>query len=69
MAPLSNEQFQARVLEDLATLKAEMHSLVGNGQPGRIANIESDVKIHGRILNGIIGVLIFVSTVAGILWK
>ena len=36
--------FERQVLEDLATLKTQMKSIVGNGQPGRLHHLESSVE-------------------------
>jgi hypothetical protein len=33
--------FETAVLADLAVLKTQMKEIVGNGQPGRLAQIES----------------------------
>jgi hypothetical protein len=39
-------EFEKQVLEDLAELKAHMRSLVGNGQPGRVQELEVRVQKH-----------------------
>lgn len=44
--------FEQHVTDSLARLEAQMESLVGNGQPGRIATIEK--KVFYLILGGII---------------
>jgi hypothetical protein len=41
---MTNEDFQLHVIETLATLDTKMDSLVGNGQPGRVGQLEADVK-------------------------
>jgi hypothetical protein len=41
---MTEAEFKARVLADLAELKKDMHHLVGNGQPGRVATIEKRVE-------------------------
>ncbi|HSA93466.1 MAG TPA: hypothetical protein VLE48_10680 [Terriglobales bacterium] len=38
--------FEQRVLADLAVLKEQMRSLVGNGQPGRLRQLEQRVERH-----------------------
>jgi hypothetical protein len=38
--------FERQVLADLATLKSEMRSLMGNGQPGRLNKLEKRVEAH-----------------------
>ena len=35
--------FEKQVLADLAALKTEMHLLLGNGQPGRLREVEQRV--------------------------
>lgn len=40
--------FEKIVLSDLATLRAEMKILIGNGQPGRLCQLESRVEAHER---------------------
>jgi hypothetical protein len=35
--------FEQRVIADLAELKTDMKSLVGNGQPGRVTKLEAKV--------------------------
>lgn len=35
---------QSRQGEDIAAIKANLHSILGNGQPGRLTNLENDVK-------------------------
>ena len=48
--------FERQVLADLATLKAHMASLLGNGQPGRLQKIEARVEEHEGLLQRAIGV-------------
>jgi hypothetical protein len=43
-------EFEKRVLEDLAELKTQMKSLLGNGQPGRIALLERRVERHDTLI-------------------
>ena len=40
--------FEARVLEELSVLKAQMHQLMGIGQPGRLNQLEMRVDSHER---------------------
>ena len=47
--------FEQRVLEDLAMLKTQMKSIVGNGQPGRLQHIESSVERHDATLQKFAG--------------
>ena len=39
-------EFERQVLEDLTELKTQMKTLVGNGQPGRIQQLEQRVTRH-----------------------
>jgi hypothetical protein len=38
--------FEAQVLAALSTLKSQMKEIVGNGQPGRLAQLESRMHEH-----------------------
>lgn len=49
-------EFERTVLADLATLKAEMRQLLGNGQPGRLAQIEHRVDQHEHMVQRATGV-------------
>jgi len=40
--------FEAQVLADLAVLKSQMKEIVGNGQPGRLAQLESRLLDHEK---------------------
>ena len=44
------------MLADLATLKAEMRALLGNGQPGRLRQIEQRVDQHEVLVQRVTGV-------------
>ena len=39
-------EFEERVLSDLAALKADMRWIIGNGNPGKIQEIEQRVERH-----------------------
>lgn len=41
-------EYEKRVLEDLCVLKAQMHQLMGIGQPGRLHQLEQRVDAHDR---------------------
>ena len=41
-------EYENRVLEDLCVLKAQMHQLMGIGQPGRLHQLEQRVDAHDR---------------------
>jgi hypothetical protein len=65
-------EFQQQVISDLTELKTHMKSLVGNGQPGRIALIEQAVERHERYsqrtrgyIAGVLGVLTLLGSVTG----
>ena len=49
-------EFERTVLADLATLKAEMRQLLGNGQPGRLAQLEMRVDEHEHMVQRATGV-------------
>jgi hypothetical protein len=49
-------EFERTVLADLATLKAEMKILLGNGQPGRLRQLESRVEQHEQIVQRASGI-------------
>jgi hypothetical protein len=38
--------FERRVLEDLSELRTQMHSLVGDGNSGRMKQLEDKVERH-----------------------
>lgn len=56
-------EFEKQVLADLATLKTEMKNLLGNGQPGRLRQIEQRVEKHEALVQRVAGV----GTVVGFL--
>ncbi len=39
-------EFERRVLEDLSELRTQMHSLVGDGNAGRMKQLEDKVERH-----------------------
>jgi hypothetical protein len=43
-------EFEKTVLSDLSILKTEMKLLLGNGQPGRVARLESRVEQHEKVV-------------------
>jgi hypothetical protein len=47
--------FEKAVLSDLAILKTEMKQLVGNGQPGRLHQLEERVDQHERAMQRVQG--------------
>ena len=38
--------FESQVLADLSVLKTQMKEIVGNGQPGRLAQLETRMQAH-----------------------
>jgi hypothetical protein len=42
--------FERQVLADLAELKSQMRALMGNGQPGRVRELERRVAQHERLV-------------------
>jgi hypothetical protein len=51
-------EFEGQVLADLSVLKSQMESLMGIGQPGRLAQIEERVERHERSvqrMKGLVG--------------
>ena len=51
-------EFEKAVLADLAELKAHMHWLIGNGNPGRLQELEARVEQHEMIIQRSIGIVI-----------
>lgn len=50
--------------ERVAVLESGMESLLGNGQPGRVAKIERDVAWLQKMMNRFVGVAIALNGVA-----
>jgi hypothetical protein len=48
--------FEEQVLNDLATLTSEMKALLGNGQPGRLRQLEQRVDRHETLVQRLTGV-------------
>jgi hypothetical protein len=42
--------FETQVLADLSVLKSQMTSLLGNGQPGRLHELEQRVERHEAVV-------------------
>jgi len=55
--------FEERVLADLATLKTEMKTLLGNGQPGRLRRMEQRVEEHEALVQRAVGIAALAGTV------
>lgn len=63
------EDFEMTVLSDLAALKSQMASLLGQGQPGRLTALEERMERHEIYLQkmkGIAGAIFVLLTVAQI---
>jgi hypothetical protein len=50
-------EFEGQVLADLSVLKSQMKEIVGNGQPGRLAQVESRLLDHERTMQRMKGVV------------
>lgn len=50
------EDFEATVLSDLAALKTQMASLIGQGQPGRLTTLEERIERHEIYLQKMKGI-------------
>jgi hypothetical protein len=48
--------FESLVLADLCVLKTQMKEIVGNGQPGRLAQVEGRVLDHERAMQRVKGI-------------
>jgi hypothetical protein len=48
--------FEEQVLNDLATLTSEMKALLGNGQPGRLRQLEQRVDKHESLVQRLTGI-------------
>ena len=48
--------FEGQVLADLSVLKSQMKEVVGNGQPGRLSNVESRLHEHEKTVQRLKGV-------------
>jgi hypothetical protein len=49
-------EFESQVLADLATLKTQMRMLLGNGQPGRLQELETRVEQHEALVQRVAGI-------------
>jgi hypothetical protein len=47
--------YEAQVLADLRVLKNQMEQLIGNGQPGRLSQIESRMYDHEKTVQRLKG--------------
>lgn len=65
---MTSEEFQIHMITEMAVLKTHMMSLVGNGQPGRISNIEKTLIKHDHSLTRAKGWAAGVSCVMAVIW-
>ncbi len=49
-------EFESTVLADLAELKTHMRWLIGNGNPGRLQELEARVEHHEAMLQRSVGI-------------
>lgn len=56
-------EFEAQVLADLSVLKNQMKTLLGNGNSGRIAQIEGRVDQHERSLQRAKGFVVAIGAI------
>jgi hypothetical protein len=49
-------EFEAQVLADLSVLKSQMKEIVGNGQPGRLSQLEGRIFDHERTMQRMKGI-------------
>jgi hypothetical protein len=48
--------FEIQALADLAVLKSQMKEVVGNGQPGRLAQLETRLLDHEKTVQRLKGI-------------
>mgnify|MGYP001546321630 CR=1 FL=1 len=61
------DDFEMNVLSDLAALKSQMASLIGLGQPGRLALLEERMERHEiymQRMRGLLGAFFVLLTMA-----
>ena len=49
-SPLPMTDFENQALSDLTELKTQMRALLGNGQPGRLHELEQRVERHDALV-------------------
>lgn len=62
---MTDHSFQQQVIADLSEVKADIKSLIGNGQPGRVGRLEDKVSSHDKIINRLIGGLLVINSLLG----
>lgn len=62
---MTEVEFQLHVVSQLASLDTKMAGLIGNGQPGRISKIETNIedlqKARWKIVGAILGMSALIS--------
>jgi len=58
-----DQQFKLHVMECLGELRADMKSIVGNGQPGRLNKLENKVNRHDLYIAGAMGAAVLIGYV------
>jgi hypothetical protein len=56
-----DQQFKLHVMECLGELRADMKSIVGNGQPGRLNKLEDKVNKHDLYIAGAVGAAVLLT--------
>jgi hypothetical protein len=59
----ASTDFEKQVLADLSALKVQMHLLLGNGQPGRLREVELRVERHEAFVQRVGGLGVLLGTV------
>jgi hypothetical protein len=49
-------EFEGQVLADLSVLKSQMKEILGNGQPGRLSQLEGRIFDHERTMQRMKGI-------------
>jgi hypothetical protein len=60
-------EFEAQVLSDLSVLKTQMGNLVGDGNGGRISEIERQMEMHEQHLQRTKGFLAAISVLFAVI--
>ncbi len=60
-------EFEAQVLSDLCVLKSQMNGLMGDGNGGRVAELERRIERHEQNLQRVKGFLAAVSVIFAVI--
>jgi hypothetical protein len=63
------DEFSISSENRISTLESQMYTVVGNGQPGRLTKVESDVKRLDRWKYWVLGSGAGISTVVAVVWE